>query len=205
MKYSAKELRELEDDDLVKLSKKGNQQAFEVLVTRHCNKLRTAIINRYGKRYEQDAYDAVQNASVKAWNKIQTFKGDSSFYSWIYTIADNEAKIIFRKVKYDRYETLDETYDDSDKKVYEPADPDEAVNPVVATSNKQVRAYVMKAMDKLSDKLRVVAHHCFILGYKPNEVAKMFQIDETTVRTRLHNARKQLLQRLQDIRNELLY
>lgn len=204
MNHSVKELRTFEDEELVKLAQGQNQQALEILITRHCATLRTALISRYGKRFEQDAYDAVQNAGIKAYKNIKSFKGDSSFYSWFYSIAVNEAKTIFRKAKYDRFDTIDQTYDDSDKKVYEPEDPDRQINPIVATDNKLLRTLVMKQMDKLSDKLRVVVYHCDILGYKPREVAKMFQIDETTVRTRLHNGHKKLLANLQNIRNDLL-
>lgn len=204
MNLSAKELRACEDEELVKLAQAQNQPALEILITRHCAKLRTALISRYGKRFEQDAYDAVQNAGIKAYKNIKSFKGDSSFYSWFYAIAVNEAKTIFRKAKYDRYDTIDQTYDDSDKKVYEPEDPDQQLNPIVATHNKQLRTIVMKQLDKLSEKLRIVVYHCDILGYKPREVAKMFHLDETTVRTRLHNGHKKLLANLQNIRNDLL-
>src|SRR5467141_2636870 len=73
--------------DLVKRCQAGNTEAFDQLVTRYRTRVFAMIYNMVHN--EQDAWDLAQDSFVKAWNSIKRFRGQSSFYTWIYRIVMN--------------------------------------------------------------------------------------------------------------------
>lgn len=78
------------DKQLVKLAKKGDQRAFEMLVVKYQQRI-FALISRY-VRNADDVQDVAQEAFIKAWRALPRFRGDSAFYTWLYRIAVNTAK-----------------------------------------------------------------------------------------------------------------
>ena len=202
--YTIQQLHELEDDELVQLAKRGERRAFDVLVIRHSDRLRRVLLNAVGTKFEQDVYDAAQNAFYKAYANLSKFKGESSFYAWLYKIALNEFKTIIRKIKPGRTTSIHEKYDDSDKDIYEPEDASYSGDPLASTDREIIRVAVHKAMSRLSDKLRMVVELVDIEGHTPGEVARLLNIPAATVRTRLHNGRSQLQELLEKVRDEYL-
>src|SRR5207253_1369023 len=73
--------------DLVKRCQTGDSEAFDELVTRYRTRIFGMIYNMVHS--EQDARDLAQDSFVKAWKSIQRFRGQSSFYTWIYRIVMN--------------------------------------------------------------------------------------------------------------------
>ena len=75
---------------LIKLSKEGNKNAFEVLVIKHQDKLMGSL----NKLFKNPTFseDIAQEAFIKAYINIEGFKEDSSFFTWLYRIAVNTAK-----------------------------------------------------------------------------------------------------------------
>src|ERR1700675_3554718 len=78
---------DVSDLDLVKQCQAGQTEAFDQLVTRYRTRLFAMIYNMV--RNEQDAWDLAQDSFVKAWKSIGRFRGQSSFYTWIYRIVMN--------------------------------------------------------------------------------------------------------------------
>lgn len=78
------------DEELIKRVKAGDRQAFNVLVSKYQSKIIT-LVSRYVKDPHQ-ALDVSQEAFVKAYKGLATFRGDSAFYTWLYRIAINTAK-----------------------------------------------------------------------------------------------------------------
>lgn len=78
------------DAELVALVRQGQSQAFDLLMMRHQGRVR-ALIYRYVKDADE-ASDLAQDTFIKAYKAIQSFRGDSQFYTWIYRIAVNTAK-----------------------------------------------------------------------------------------------------------------
>src|ERR1700738_4220804 len=80
---------EPDDFDLVKRCQKGEAVAFDELVTKYRSKVFSMI---YGMvQNEQDAWDLAQEGFIKAWRSIHRFKGQASFYTWLYRIVTNVA------------------------------------------------------------------------------------------------------------------
>src|SRR5438874_1279661 len=73
--------------DLVKRCQNGDAEAFDELVTRYRTRVFGMIYNMVHS--EQDAWDLAQDSFVKAWKSIKRFRGQSSFYTWIYRIVMN--------------------------------------------------------------------------------------------------------------------
>lgn len=72
---------------LIKESRKGNREAFHILIEKHKNSVRCKIIALVGN--EHDADDILQDTFMKAYSKIDTFTENHSFAGWLYTIAHN--------------------------------------------------------------------------------------------------------------------
>src|ERR1700730_14073322 len=83
--------------DLVKQCQAGNTEAFDQLVTRYRTRVFGMIYNMVHS--EQDAWDLAQDSFLKAWKSIGRFRGQSSFYTWIYRIVTNVTIDWLRKKK----------------------------------------------------------------------------------------------------------
>src|SRR5246127_638403 len=73
--------------DLVKRCQEGDSGAFDELVTRYRTRVFGMIYNMVHS--EPDAWDLAQDSFVKAWKSIKRFRGQSSFYTWLYRIVMN--------------------------------------------------------------------------------------------------------------------
>ncbi len=80
---------QLTDQSLVERVQKGDQKAFNLLVVRYQHKV-ASLVSRYVP--SGDVPDVVQEAFIKAYRALDSFRGDSAFYTWLYRIAVNTAK-----------------------------------------------------------------------------------------------------------------
>src|SRR2546428_13415287 len=96
--------------DLVKRCQAGQTEAFDELVVRYRTRVFGMIYNMVHN--EQDAWDLAQDSFVKAWKSIRRFRGQSSFYAWIYRPVTNVTIDCFRKkqVKGTGAEIVDPTW-----------------------------------------------------------------------------------------------
>src|SRR3954454_11079076 len=78
---------DVSETDLVKRCQEGDSEAFDELVTRYRTRVFGMIYNMVHN--EQDAWDLAQDSFIKAWKSIGRFRGQSSFYTWIYRIVMN--------------------------------------------------------------------------------------------------------------------
>ena len=80
---------QLTDQALVERVQQGDKKAFNLLVSRYQNKV-AGLLTRYISH--NDIPDVVQESFIKAYRSIESFRGDSAFYTWLYRIAVNTAK-----------------------------------------------------------------------------------------------------------------
>ena len=80
-----------EDQKLVERVKRGDKSAFDVLVLKYQHKI-VGLVGRY-LRDQDEVLDVTQEAFIKAYRALPKFRGDSQFYTWLYRIAINTAKI----------------------------------------------------------------------------------------------------------------
>ncbi len=194
MNNNAKEnYPELEDELLIQKTLDGQTRAFDELVRRHSRKLNAMLIAMLNN--EADAYDVAQTSFLKAFHSLRYFKGQSSFYTWLYSIALNQARNFLRKRKRERDNSYsldnDENGDPLEKNV-DLSDTNRAADPVRQANIAELRQKLQRAISQLSPAHQEVINLCDIQGLSYPEISKIINISEGTLRSRLHYARRQL-------------
>jgi len=184
----APELRELPDRELVVRCQRNESRAFDELVARHQDRVYTAVTRFCGNA--EDAADIVQRAFINAFRKIQEFKGDSAFSTWIYRIAFNQA-ISFRREN--RRPAVSIYSSKDDEKVVEPAVDS---NPTEKLEGEETQKKVQQALEMLEEGDRQIILLKDLQGHSYDEIASIMQIPKGTVRSRLHRARLELKSKL---------
>lgn len=168
----------------------GENQAFYELVRPHERSIYTAAYSILGN--EADAEDAAQEAVVKAYTHLASFRAEAKFKTWIIQITINEARMKLRKEHRKLYESLDDTREDQDGD-YKPKDyADWRPIPSEALAQKELRQALDRAVASLSPKYREVFVLRDVQKLSIAETAEMLGISEPSVKTRLLRARLQM-------------
>ena len=184
---------ELTDEVLIQRTLDGETRAFDVLIRRHSRKLTSMLISMLNN--EADAYDVAQTSFLKAFHSLRYFKGQSSFYTWLYSIALNQGRNFLRKRKRERTNSysLDNTENgDPLEKNADLSDTNISSDPVRQAHITDLRQKLTDAIAQLSPAHQEVINLCDIQGLSYPEIAKDINISEGTLRSRLHYARRQL-------------
>ncbi len=180
-----------DDADLIRQTLAGHVSSFEQLVDRYQNRLFHSMTHVLSN--STDAEDVVQDAFVKAYSKLDTFRGGSQFYTWLYRIAHNTAISQLRKQKNHRSNC---SLEDSAGALVAQVEADAA--PPSARLERQEQLQQLKdALDRLSSEHRAILVMREIDGLDYDAIAQVLDIAVGTVRSRLHRARSQLKDELE--------
>lgn len=170
----------------------GDVAAFDQLILKYRERLYAVVYNMTSNR--EDTADLVQDAFIKAFQSINRFGGQSSFFTWLYRIAVNSTLTHLRKNKLRTFFSL-EAVNENDRPSAEviAALTDDANGAERGTFVKELQEKLNEAMHKLSIKHRTVVTLFEIDGLSHQEIAEITGSSVGTVRSRLHYA-KQLLQ-----------
>jgi RNA polymerase sigma-70 factor, ECF subfamily len=166
----------------------GRTSAFGELVRRHQDRLFNAILRVVDNA--EDAADVVQDAFLNAYQSLNSFKGDSEFFTWLYRIAFNAAISLRRKRKV--VLSLDAGAGGDERGATEPSDPSEFTRPGVALERSEEDAQLLAAMARLSPEHRAVLVLKDLEGQKYEDIAAVLDVPIGTIRSRLHRARMEL-------------
>lgn len=186
-----------EVEALVERAQAGDEAAFEALVAQF-----SARIYNFVSRMVQDpteAQDVAQETFVRAFQALRTFRGASSFQTWLYRIASNLAIDAARRKKRRQWDvvSLDEPVEGEDQGEVGRDFPDESTRtPAEEMERAETRRQVWEAVAELSDKLRPVIILYDLQGLSYQEVAQVLGCPMGTVKSRLFNARSQLREKL---------
>ncbi|MHC4392104.1 MAG: RNA polymerase sigma factor [Planctomycetota bacterium] len=181
-----------EDRRLVEATLGGDNGAFEVLFTRYREKVYGVV---YGYvRNRDDALDIVQDAFVKAFQRLSTFRLEAKFYTWITQIAINLSIDHTRRRKRRKVIELQEHHEPD--KTLASSTPPRA--PGAGMLDDEFRERYEEALAKLSEKHQAVFVMHAIKGTSYKEIADVLGISIGTVMSRLHYARKNLQKHLAD-------
>ena len=171
------------EKSLINLVKKGDKKAYEVLVLQYQDRLVFSVY-KFLKDYEL-AQDIAQEAFVKAFKNIEKFRGDSSFYTWIYRIAINTAKNFLSSKS-----RKSEIYDDEimELKLSESAVTSE--NPENILEAEELRSLMMDAIQGLPDDIRTTLSLREFDGLSYEEISEVQNCPIGTVRSRIHKGRE---------------
>ena len=176
-----RELLTLTSDDrndevlLITRVKQNDIQAFEQLYRLHSGRVYALCFRLVGNRAQAEEF--AQESFVRAWQKIRTFRGESSFASWLYRLTTNVVLGSLRK-KQLKQVSLDEVSDSQ--------------NPADRRLDTGSIMDMEKAISKLPDGARTIFVLHDIEGYQHNEIAELTGLAIGTSKTQLHRARKLL-------------
>src|SRR5580698_7422531 len=182
-----------DEGQLVAQAKAGDVQAFTDLVNRYERKIYR--LAKHITQNDEDAEDVLQDAFLKAYEHLDSFKGDSKFYTWIVRIAVNESLMKLRKRKSDRTVPLDEPVDTGEEMVTrEIAVWDD--NPEQRYSREEIQEILDKAVEGLKPDFRTVFILRDIEELSTEETAESLGISIPAVKSRLLRARLALREKL---------
>src|SRR5467141_1585217 len=184
-----------EESVLVSRAQRGDLAAYDDLVRRYQERIYATIYHMTSNH--EDANDLAQEAFIKAFHALKSFKGGSSFYTWVYRIAVNKT-INFLKQRKNRAQM---SLDDLDFNVEH--DPDLVALISDKTPRRDIDLLELQeklnvAMQKLSEPHRLVVTLHDVQGLSHEEIAKIMECNIGTVRSRLFYARQQLQAYLSD-------
>ena len=182
-----------DEGDLIIRAKAGDDTAFTELLTRYERKIYRLAKNI--TQNDEDAEDVMQEAFLKAYSHLDSFQGNSKFYTWIVRIAVNESLMKLRKRKSDKLVSLDEQVDTGEDMVLREIAVWED-NPEAQYSQEELRGILDKSVESLAPIFRSVFVLRDIEDLSTEETAEALGISIPAVKSRLLRARLQLREKL---------
>ena len=187
------------DADLVRQAGEGDRDAFRELFERYQRRVLSVVM---GMLQDRDAaLDVTQDTFIKAYRSIDRFKGEASFYTWIYRIAVNLA-IDWQRREWrrpmaapTRSPSGDGPEEDAIDRI---GDETPGNDPFLATRDRQLRERVREAIEELTPDHKAVILLREVEGLSYDEISRAMQCSIGTVMSRLHYARKKLQKRLKE-------
>jgi len=184
------------DQQLVERVQRGDKAAFDLLVLKYQRKI-FRLLSRL-IRDQSEIEDVAQEAFIKAYRALPSFRGDSAFYTWLYRIAINTAKnylvALGRRAPTSTETEIEdaETFDDGER-LRDMNTPDSML------VTKQVGAAVNRAIDGLPEDLRTAIVLREIEGLSYEEIAESMNCPIGTVRSRIFRAREAIAEELRPV------
>lgn len=184
------------DQRLVERAQRGDKHAFDLLVAKYQRKL-TRLLARF-IRDPAEVEDVVQEAFIKAYRALPSFRGESAFYTWLYRIGINTAKNYL--VALGRRAPTVTEFDSEEAESFEDGDQLRDINtPESLMMSKQIGTTVNEAMEALPDELRTAIALREIEGLSYEEIATMMNCPIGTVRSRIFRAREAIAAKLRPL------
>ena len=199
--HSPIDIAESDDAELVRRCQVGDSSAFNDLVIRYRNKVFTMV---YGMvQNEQDAWDLAQEGFLKAWRSIHRFRGQSSFYTWLYRIMTNVTIDALRRKGIHGETEFDDRIAPANVEPGSRTTPSAVPLPNNKLEQREIRQRIDEAISKLSPEHRAVIVMKEIQDLQYSEIAEILNCSLGTVMSRLFYARKKLQILLRDVYENL--
>jgi RNA polymerase sigma-70 factor (ECF subfamily) len=192
---------EPEDIALVRRCQKGDNQAFDELVTKYRTRAFAMIYHLVHN--EQDAWDLAQDGFLKAWKSIDRFRFQSSFYTWLYRIMTNVTIDWLRKKQIQGGQEFDDSIALHDVEPTSSLAPRSETLPHKKMERAEVRQRIDEAVARLSPEHRTVILLKEMEDLQYHEIAETVGCSIGTVMSRLFYARKKLQTMLKDVYENL--
>jgi len=184
-----------EEQVLVRRARQGDLAAYDDLVRRYQERIYATIYHMTSNH--EDANDLAQETFIKAFQALKSFKGGSSFYTWIYRIAVNKTINFLKQRKNRSHMSLNDLDFNAEH------DPDLVAlvsdkTPRREAGLAELQEKLNEAMQKLSEPHRLVVTLHDVQGLAHDEIAEIMDCNIGTVRSRLFYARQQLQAYLSD-------
>ncbi len=179
---------------LVERCRKGDARAFEELVNLYEKKVYNLAYRMTGNA--EDARDITQDAFIKIYSSLSSFRGDASFSTWLFKIVSNMCLDELRRRRRRSFVSLDEPLRQEDGDLPRQM-PDVRMNPENEVEKRHIQAMVHRAILSLTEDHRMVIVLRDLQGFSYDEIAEMMDCSLGTVKSRLNRARLALRRQLQ--------
>ncbi len=183
------------DKQLVERVQRGDKRAFDLLVQKYQHRL-AKLVSRY-VHDPDEVLDVTQEAFIKAYRALPSFRGESAFYTWLYRIGVNAAKNHLiaqgRRPPSVDIEVGDAEYIDAGSDLKETATPERLYD------RDEVEKTVVDAIDRLPPELREAIMMRELEGLSYEEISQRMDCPVGTVRSRIFRAREAIQRRLRPL------
>jgi RNA polymerase sigma-70 factor (ECF subfamily) len=184
------------DQQLVERAQRGDKQAFGLLVSKYQRKL-VRLLSRL-IRDAAEVEDVAQEAFIKAYRALPSFRGESAFYTWLYRIGINTAKNYL--VSQGRRAPTTTEFDSEEAESFDDGEQLRDSNtPERMLQSKQIGETVNSAMDALPEELRTAIALREIEGLSYEDIAGIMDCPIGTVRSRIFRAREAIAEKLRPL------
>jgi RNA polymerase sigma-70 factor, ECF subfamily len=184
------------DQQLVERAQRGDKHAFELLASKYQRKL-GRLLSRF-IRDPTEVEDVTQEAFIKAYRALPTFRGDSAFYTWLYRIGINTAKNYL--VAMGRRAPTTTDIDSEEAEGFEDGEQLRDLNtPENEMMSRQVAETVNQTLEELPEELRTAITLREIEGLSYEDIANIMNCPIGTVRSRIFRAREAIAERLRPL------
>ena len=177
-----------EESRIVQKVLRGDVNAFEKLVLEYEKSVYNIALRMTGN--SEDASDMTQEAFIKAYNSLQSFRGDSKFSVWLYRIATNVCLDFLRSRS--RKPTVSLSVEDNEGEEVQLNVADESQSPELLLDRQMTRESVRRGLETLSPEYRQILLLREIQGLSYDEISQALGLDVGTVKSRIFRARKKL-------------
>ena len=188
----------VDDAVLVSRVQAGDRQAFGALVVRYQDRVFNLVLRMCSSR--PDAEELAQEAFLKALERIDQFRGDCKFYTWLFRIATNLVISHRRRGGIVKFHSLTRQTEDDDMRLDDAVTADLAASRESGPSDRAISAEVRKvvaaALDSLAEPFRLVLVLRDMQDMDYAEIADVLEVPVGTVKSRLYRARGMLRQSL---------
>jgi len=186
------------DKVLVGRVQEGEVDAFDHLIKKYRERIFSVIYNMTSNR--EDAADLTQDTFIKAFSSIKRFRGKASFYTWLYRIAVNTTLSHLKSRRSRQFFSFENIHEEiSGAEIFEH---------LVTKTGSDKSTLIHELQEKLNDALQTLSlkHRTVIIlfeieGLSHGEIAQILKVSKGTVRSRLHYAKQQLQNTLQEYLN----
>jgi RNA polymerase sigma-70 factor (ECF subfamily) len=181
----------IDEASLVAQARAGNMASVEKLILKYQDRVYNTILKICGN--EADAAELAQDAFVRAIQGLKDFKGQSSFYTWLFRIAVNLTFNFCKKNSKISFQSLqEETDEETNRQLKDYLIDKNIADPSELASKKEVQGLISKALEKLDPQQRAVVVLRDIEQMSYNEIAETLDMEIGTVKSRIARGRKNL-------------
>ena len=188
-----------EEAKIIRAVVDGNTNAFEDLVLEYQKQVYHIALKMTGN--EEDAFDLSQEAFLKAFRSLSTFRGEAGFGSWLYRMTANLCIDFLRKKKRQGGQIISLDAEEEDRRPTEL--PDLRYEPQNALEKKEVQEKVRAGLEKLPHEQKLILVLRDVEGFSYQEISDALKIELGTVKSRIYRARAHLARLLTENGNFL--
>ena len=172
----------------LKRAVRGDERAFEALIEPYADATYRLCLRMMGN--EQDAADMAQEAFLRAWRSLSSYKGQSRFSTWLYRVTSNVCLDELRRRRRGETESMQALEENG----FEPVDP--AETPEMALDRAELRRDLAEAISQLGSEQRAALILRDVQGLPYEEIAQILDLNLNTVKSRISRARSALREML---------